>query len=115
MRHADRQLQQPCGVPKELLKTRIAEKNRRIADYRLVAPEVWLLIVNDQFLGPGDVYARPGKTACPRSEPGLVKFLDVAVPLFRKILGLLLPLLPMAAGELLRGPEAVKLCGLLEG
>jgi hypothetical protein len=38
---------------------------------------------------------------------GFVKFLDVAVPLFRKILGLLLPLLPMAVGELLRGPEEV--------
>jgi len=48
-------------------------------------------------------------------HPLSVKFLDVAVPLFRKILGLLLPLLPMAVGELLRGSEAVKLSRLLEG
>jgi len=46
---------------------------------------------------------------------GLVRLLDVAVPLFRKILGLLLPLLPMGVRELLRRPEAVKLGRLLEG
>ncbi|MGH9614156.1 MAG: hypothetical protein ACRD4P_13865 [Bryobacteraceae bacterium] len=50
-------------APKELLETRIAEKNGRVADYRLSAPEVWLLIVNDQFLGPGEVYARPDHLA----------------------------------------------------
>jgi hypothetical protein len=26
---------------------------------QLSAPEVWLLIVNDQFLGPGELYVRP--------------------------------------------------------
>lgn len=36
----------------------IAEKNARVAEYRLSAPQVWLLIVNDQFLGPGVVYVR---------------------------------------------------------
>jgi hypothetical protein len=46
---------------------------------------------------------------------GVVKFLDVAVPLFRRILGLLLPLLPVAIRELLRWPEAVQLGRLLEG
>jgi hypothetical protein len=46
-------------VPRELLASRIAEKNSRVPDYRLSAPEVWLLIVNDRFLGPGEVYARP--------------------------------------------------------
>jgi len=46
-------------APRELLESRIAEKNVRVADYRLSAPEVWLLIINDQFLGPGEVYARP--------------------------------------------------------
>jgi hypothetical protein len=44
---------------KELLETRIAEKNGLAPEYRRVAPELWLLIVNDQFLGPGEVYARP--------------------------------------------------------
>lgn len=43
----------------ELLGARIAEKNGRVKDYKLSAPEVWLLIVNDQFLDPGEVYARP--------------------------------------------------------
>ena len=46
---------------------------------------------------------------------GLVKFLDIPVPLFRKLLGLLLPLLPVAVRELLGGPEAVKLGRLREG
>jgi hypothetical protein len=45
-------------APKELIAGRIAEKNSRVAHYRLAAPEVWLLIVNDRFLGPGEVYAR---------------------------------------------------------
>src|ERR1019366_4414432 len=44
---------------KELFESRIAEKNQRLSDYRLSASEVWLLIVNDQFLGAGEVYARP--------------------------------------------------------
>ena len=48
---------------KELLESRIAEKNRRLSDYRLSASEVWLLIVNDRFLGPGEVYARPDHLA----------------------------------------------------
>ena len=46
---------------------------------------------------------------------GVVKFHDVALPLFRKILRLTFPLLPMAVCELLRGTEAVKLGRLLEG
>lgn len=46
-------------VLRELLVERIAEKNLRLADYRQSADEVWLLIVNDQFLGAGEVYARP--------------------------------------------------------
>lgn len=47
---------------KELLESRIAEKNRRVQNYRNSTPEVsqiWLLIVNDLFLGPGEVYANP--------------------------------------------------------
>lgn len=43
---------------RELIESRIAEKNRRLLDYRLSASEVWLLIVNDQFLGPGEVRTR---------------------------------------------------------
>jgi hypothetical protein len=50
-------------APKELLESRIAEKNARVADYKLSAPEVWLLIINDKFLGPGEVDARPEHVA----------------------------------------------------
>lgn len=46
-------------APKELLKSRIHEKNRRLQEYRLSSSKTWLLVVNDQFLGPGEVYARP--------------------------------------------------------
>ena len=31
------------------------EKNARVGSYRQSASEVWLLIVNDLFLGPGEV------------------------------------------------------------
>lgn len=40
---------------KEALDVRIAEKNAKLNDYRKIASEVWLLIVNDLFLGPGEV------------------------------------------------------------
>jgi hypothetical protein len=42
-------------LPKNAFDARIAEKNARIKDYRQIAPEVWLLLVNDLFLGPGEV------------------------------------------------------------
>ncbi len=48
---------------KELLAGCIAAKNARLKEYRLSAPHVWLLIVNDRFLGPGEVYARPDHVA----------------------------------------------------
>jgi len=44
---------------KELLQSCIAKKNLRLLEYRLSAPEVWLLVINDPFLGPGAVYTRP--------------------------------------------------------
>jgi hypothetical protein len=50
-------------APKELIESRIAEKNTRVKEYKLSAPEVWLLIVNDRFLGAGEVYARPDHLA----------------------------------------------------
>lgn len=50
-------------APKQLLESRIAEKNARLWEYRFAAPEVWLLIVNDRFLGPGEVWARPDDLA----------------------------------------------------
>jgi hypothetical protein len=50
-------------VTKELLESRIEEKNQRLREYRLSAPTMWLLIVNDQFLGPGEVYAHPEQLA----------------------------------------------------
>jgi len=45
-------------APKELIEARIAEKLLRLPEYRKAAPENWLLIVNDRFLGAGEVYAR---------------------------------------------------------
>jgi hypothetical protein len=48
---------------KSLLETRIAGKNQRIADYRSSASTVWLLIVNDNFLGPGEVVVRRDELA----------------------------------------------------
>src|SRR5262249_37864103 len=50
-------------APKDLIEARIREKNARVREYRRASPEVWLLIVNDQFLGPGEVYARPDHLA----------------------------------------------------
>jgi hypothetical protein len=50
-----------------------------------------------------------------RPSVGRRKIPRCSVPLSRKILRLLLPLLPMAVGELLRWSEAVKLGRLLEG
>ena len=44
------------SAPKQLVEARIAEKNTRVAEYRKVASELWLLIVNDRFLGPGEVH-----------------------------------------------------------
>nr|QIQ10809.1 hypothetical protein GLBDPPGF_00015 [uncultured bacterium] len=43
---------------REQIAARIDSKNGRIAHYRAVASEVWLLIVNDLFLGPGEVAVR---------------------------------------------------------
>ena len=43
---------------KELVEARIAEKNGRLESYCKVASRVWLLIVNDRFLGPGEVWLR---------------------------------------------------------
>ncbi len=48
---------------KGLLESRIADKNQHVADYRRATPEVWLLIINDRFLGPGEVYVRPDHAA----------------------------------------------------
>jgi hypothetical protein len=44
---------------RELLERSIARKNARLPAYRSAASNLWLLIVNDQFLGPGEVYVRP--------------------------------------------------------
>ena len=48
---------------KELLESCIAKKNLRLPDYHRTTGEVWLLIVNDQFLGAGEVHARPDHLA----------------------------------------------------
>jgi len=43
---------------KLLVDERIREKNANIAAYRSKAREVWLLLVNDLFLGSGEVVLR---------------------------------------------------------
>jgi hypothetical protein len=50
-------------VTKQMIESRIEGKNLCLTDYRLAAFELWLLIVNDQFLGPGEVYADPNELA----------------------------------------------------
>lgn len=45
-------------APRDLLQSRIDEKNLRLPGYRRAADEVWLLLINDRFLGPGEVYVR---------------------------------------------------------
>lgn len=44
---------------RQLLDDCIQAKHKRLSTYRTAAAEVWLLIVNDTFLGAGEVYARP--------------------------------------------------------
>ncbi len=51
------------ATPKELLDDCIAEKNERVANYKLAAPIAWLLIINDHFLGPGEVRTDPDHLA----------------------------------------------------
>jgi hypothetical protein len=46
-------------APRELIDSCLRKKLKLLPVYRTAAPEVWLLIVNDQFLGAGEVYARP--------------------------------------------------------
>ncbi len=48
---------------KELIDASIAEKSYRVPAYKLAAPETWLLIVNDHFLGPGEVRTNPDDLA----------------------------------------------------
>ncbi len=50
-------------TPKELIEDRILVKNNRVPEYRVSSPEVWLLIVNDQILGAGEVYTDPDHLA----------------------------------------------------
>jgi hypothetical protein len=50
-------------APRELIASRIAEKLLRLPEYRKAARENWLLIVNDRFLGAGEVYARADHVA----------------------------------------------------
>jgi len=52
----------------EMVEARIAEKNGRVADYRTHVPKVWLLIVNNRYLGPGEVYIRPEAIANERFD-----------------------------------------------
>jgi len=48
---------------REFIESCIVEKNRRLPDYRRKAGEVWLLIVNNQFLGAGEIYGWPDHLA----------------------------------------------------
>jgi hypothetical protein len=43
----------------QLIAACVAKKGKRFGTYREAATTVWLLVVNDQFLGPGEVYVRP--------------------------------------------------------
>jgi hypothetical protein len=44
---------------KELLEAALSEKNPRVPEYRKKANQVWLVIINDQWRGAGEVYVRP--------------------------------------------------------
>ena len=46
-------------APKELIESCITKKNKLFRSYHKDTSRVWLLIINDQFLGPGEVFARP--------------------------------------------------------
>ncbi len=48
---------------KDMIETCIAQKMQRAPAYRVATPEVWLLIVNDHFLGPGEVRTDPDRLA----------------------------------------------------
>jgi len=48
---------------RELFADRIEEKNQRLPEYRVSAREVWLVVVNDWFLGHSAVYVRPEDVA----------------------------------------------------
>jgi hypothetical protein len=62
-------------APRELVGKRIAEKSARLAEYLKVAKEVWLLIINDRFLGAGGVYVRSDHAAQWRFRFGFDKVL----------------------------------------
>ncbi len=46
-------------APRGLLDACIQKKNRQVKEYRLATYEIWLLIINDKFLGAGEVHVRP--------------------------------------------------------
>ena len=48
---------------KQQIDARIRAKNQRLAQYRAAVSEVWLVIINDRFLGAGMVYARLDRLA----------------------------------------------------
>lgn len=50
-------------LTRELVASRIAEKDARVVEYRKVAKEVWLLLINDLFLGPGEVFTSEEEVA----------------------------------------------------
>jgi hypothetical protein len=60
---------------KQLIESRIASKRARLAKYAEEANVVWLLIVNDQFLGPQEVFVRPEDLAAWRFDSGFDRVL----------------------------------------
>ena len=48
---------------KELIDACLAEKNSNVPEYRQKATQVWLMIINDQWRGPGEVYVDPEQAA----------------------------------------------------
>jgi len=62
-------------VGPELILASITEKNERLAEYRKATPDVWLLIVNDLFLGAGEVCVRLDEIARSTFDFGFDKVL----------------------------------------
>ena len=62
-------------VGAELIQASITEKNERLEEYRRATPDVWLLIINDLFLGAGEVCVHLDKVARCTFEFGFDKVL----------------------------------------
>jgi hypothetical protein len=48
---------------KDLIDVCLAEKNPKVPEYRQKATQIWLMIINDQWRGAGEVYVNPEQAA----------------------------------------------------